>query len=87
MFNLSAVLRAGIAPESFAALGANRIAYVKPVRTEDVAHLYPGAPVPTFGEHIFVLHAADGTPMVLADTRESAVATAASQNLEAVSVH
>jgi len=87
MIDLSTALRAGVAPEIFAALGANRIAYVKAVRTQDIGHLYPGAPVPTFSECIFVLHSADGTPMVLADTRESAVATATSQNLEAVSVH
>ena len=36
---------------------------------------------------IFALHAADGTPMMLTDTREAAVANAWSHELEAVSVH
>ena len=33
------------------------------------------------------LHAADGTPIMLTDSREAAVANAWSQELEAVSVH
>jgi hypothetical protein len=33
------------------------------------------------------LHAADGTPIMLTDSREAAVANAMSQQLEMVSVH
>jgi hypothetical protein len=33
------------------------------------------------------LHAADGTPIMLADSREAAVANAGSNELQAVSVH
>jgi hypothetical protein len=36
---------------------------------------------------VFVLHAADGTPILLADSREAALADAASQEIETVSVH
>jgi hypothetical protein len=36
---------------------------------------------------LFSLHAADGTPIMLTDTRESAIASAWSNELEAVSVH
>ena len=36
---------------------------------------------------LFALHAADGTPIMIADTREAAVANAWSQQLEPVSVH
>ena len=36
---------------------------------------------------LFALHAADGTPIMLTDTREAALANAWSQELEAVSVH
>jgi hypothetical protein len=36
---------------------------------------------------LFSLHAADGTPIMLTDSREAAVANAWSQELEAVSVH
>ena len=37
--------------------------------------------------HLFALHAADGTPIMLTDSREAAVANAWSQELETVSVH
>jgi len=36
---------------------------------------------------LFALHAADGTPIMLTDSRETAVANAWSQELQAVSVH
>jgi len=43
----------------------------------------PSAP----GLKLFALHAADGTPIMLTDSREAAVANAWSQELEMVSVH
>ena len=39
------------------------------------------------GDELFALHAADGTPMMLTDSREAAIANAWSQELETVSVH
>jgi hypothetical protein len=39
------------------------------------------------GLQLFALYAADGTPIMLTDSREAAVANAWSQELEAVSVH
>ena len=39
------------------------------------------------GHQVFVLHAADGTPIVLADSREAAMADAANHELETVSLH
>jgi hypothetical protein len=39
------------------------------------------------GQILFALHGADGTPIMLTDTREAAVANAWSQELEMVSVH
>ena len=39
------------------------------------------------GHQVFVLHAADGSPILLAESREAAMADAASNQLETVSVH
>ncbi len=39
------------------------------------------------GMQLFALHAADGTPIMLTDSREAALANAWSQELETVSVH
>jgi len=76
-----------MSPQAFAALGASRVAYVRSVRSDEVAFRYPGAPQLAPGAQVFVLHAADGTPIVLADSRESAAEGAASHQLETVSVH
>ncbi|MEA2993931.1 MAG: hypothetical protein QOD40_2851 [Alphaproteobacteria bacterium] len=76
-----------ISPEALALLGGGRIAYVKAIRSEDVAALFPQAPQVAPGIRLFSLHAADGTPIMLTDSREAALANAWSQELQAVSVH
>ena len=77
----------GMTEQAFAILGGGRIAYVKPIRSEDVHKLYPQAPELQPGMHLFALHAADGTPIMLTDSREAAIANAWSNELQAVSVH
>lgn len=76
-----------MSPQAFAVLGGGKIAYVKPIRSEDVHDLYPEAPALQPGLQLFALHAADGTPILVTDTREAAVANAWSHELETVSVH
>jgi hypothetical protein len=78
-----------MSPEALAQLGDGRIAYVKTIRSEDVQTLFPQADVPEMppGQKLFALHAADGTPIMLTDSREAALANAWSQELETVSVH
>jgi len=77
----------GVSPEALAAMGEGHIAYVKQIRSEDVPHLFPEAPRVEPGLKLFTLHSADGTPIMLTDSREAALANAWSQELEAVSVH
>ena len=76
-----------ITQEALAQLGDGEIAYVRQIRSEDVARQFPQAPELEPGIMLFALHAADGTPIMLTDTREAAVANAWSQELEPVSVH
>ena len=73
--------------QAFAILGGGKIAYVKPIKSENVHELYPQAPEMQPGMQLFALHAADGTPILVTDTREAAVANAWNNELEAVSVH
>ncbi len=73
--------------QAFAVLGGGRIAYVKPIRSEDVNSLYPQAPQLEPGIRLFALHAADGTPILVTDSREAAIANAMTHELETVSVH
>jgi hypothetical protein len=83
----TAAINPVITQDALAHLGDGRLAYVRTVRSEDVAHLFPQAPKIEPGIKLFALHAADGTPIMLTDTREAALANAWSQELEAVSVH
>lgn len=76
-----------LTPEAFAVLGGGEIAYVKPVLSENVKGLFPQAPQLAPGIKLFALHAADGTPIMLTDSRESAIASAREHELDTVSVH
>ena len=73
--------------EALADLGGGKIAYVKTIRSEDVKLLFPEAPQLAPGAQLFALHAADGTPIMVTDSHEAAVANAWSHELETVSVH
>jgi hypothetical protein len=73
--------------QALAILGGGKIAYVKPIRSEDVHALYPQAPEMQPGLRLFALHAADGTPILVTDSREAAIANAMTHELETVSVH
>ena len=67
--------------------GSGHFAYVKAIRSEDVQRLFPQAPELQPGVELFALLGADGTPIMLTDLREAAVANAWANNLETVSVH
>lgn len=76
-----------ISREALAHLGDGQIAYIKAVRSEDVPAMFPQAPEIAPGVQLFALHAADGTPIMLTDSREAAVANAWSNELQTLSVH
>ena len=73
--------------QAFSVLGGGKVAYVKPIRSEDVHSLYPQAPELEPGMKLFALHAADGTPILVTDSREAAIANAMTHELETVSLH
>ena len=85
--NRTEMKQSEISAEALAHLGDGQIAYVKTIRSEDVHTLFPQVPEIQPGLKLFALHAADGTPIMLTDSREAAIANAWSNELEAVSVH
>jgi hypothetical protein len=87
MTNEATTTRPTMTEQAFAILGGGKIAYVKPIRSEDVHKLYPQAPELQPGMSLYALHAADGTPILVTDSREAAVANAMTHELETVSVH
>jgi hypothetical protein len=76
-----------ISREALAQLGDGEIAYIKTIRSEDVPAMFPQAPEIAPGLKLFALHAADGTPIMITDSREAAVANAWSNELQTLSVH
>ena len=87
MTEVNIALEPRVSLEALASLGEGHIAYVKQIRSEDVPGLFPEAPKIAPGLKLFALHAADGTPIMLTDSREAAIANAWSQDLETVSLH
>ncbi len=72
--------------EQFAHLGGGTLAYVRVMSSEDVQRVFPQAPRIEPGLRIFALLAADGSPILLSDSRETAIANALASNLEMVSL-
>jgi hypothetical protein len=70
-----------------AALGQGEVAYVKPMRSDDVRRLFPQAPEMQEGLQLFALLSASGEPIMLTDSRDVAVANAWAHDLETVSLH
>lgn len=62
-----------MSPEEFARLGVTKLAYVKPVTVN--------------GTEGFAIHAADGTPMAIADNRETALAAIVQHEMVPALVH
>ncbi len=75
--------------EQFAHLGDGKVAYVKPMLSDDVLRAFPQIEVQGIepGMKLFALLAADGSPIMLTDTRDAALANAYEHQLQTVSLH
>ncbi len=78
---------APMTPEQFALLGGGQVAYVKPMLGEDAARLYPQIQGVRPDVQLFALLNADGSPILLTDSKDAAIANAWENQLETVSVH
>ena len=76
-----------LGPAEFASLGEGQVAYVKAMQSEDVQRLFPQAPAMAPGLQLFALLSASGEPILLADSRDAAVANAWAHDLQTVAVH
>ena len=73
--------------EAFAHLGDGHIAYIRQMRSEDINELFPTAPQMAEGMKLWALLGADGSPIMLSDSRDAIVANAVENELTPVSVH
>ncbi|KAB1076103.1 BQ00720 family protein [Methylobacterium planeticum] len=74
-------------PADLAALGEGHIAYVRPIRSDEVKRFFPQAPDLTPGLELFALLSASGAPILVADSRDVVVANAMAHDLHTVSLH
>jgi hypothetical protein len=73
--------------DQFAHLGEGAIAYVRPMKSEEAQALFPQIQGLPPGMQLFALIAANGAPIILADSKDTAVANAMEHQLATVSVH
>lgn len=73
--------------EAFANLGNGRLTYVRALSSDEATSLFPRVPPLAPGLKLWALLSADGTPILLTDSREAAVAGAVENDLVPVAVH
>src|SRR3954464_10561833 len=73
--------------ESFAGLGGGRIAYIRPLKPVEARNLFPQMPQVAPDLELWALVGADGTPIMLADSREAVILNAHENDLETLSIH
>lgn len=71
----------------FARLGEGQVAYVKQINSSQARTLFPAVNGLPDGIDLYAVVNADGTPLGLTDSRDSAIASAMEYDLEPVSVH
>lgn len=84
-------VRSAVAPVmseiELARLGGGQVAYIKTLSSDEALRMFPAIEDLPRGINLFALHAADGTPIALTDTRQAALSHAMEGELEIASVH
>ena len=70
-----------------AQLGDGKVAYIKVMNHDEAKALFPAVDNLPEGIDLYSLHGADGTPLVLTDSRQAAIGHAIGDELEVASVH
>lgn len=78
---------ADMTEDVLAELGTGSVAYIRKLKAKDMKALFPQMPPVQDSTLLWVLLNANGTPILLSDSREAAVANAFEQDLKMVSVH
>lgn len=81
------VAPARLDPQAFAHLGEGQIAYVKPMRSDELKRLFPQASELAPDLDLFALVSASGTPILVTDSRDAAFANAWAHDLTTVALN
>ena len=76
-----------LSADEFADLGGGELVYIREVAAHDAIGQFPAARMLPATERLFVLHAADGTPILLGENRNTVIASAREHSLVPVSLH
>lgn len=79
--------RAVISQLELARLGGGEVAYIREMSSDEAVEKFPAIKGIPRGIHLFALHAADGTPIALTDTKEAALEHAMGDELKIATVH
>ena len=81
------LMRPTMSMSELAQLGGGKIAYIKVMTAEEAKVMFPAVEGIPPGIDLFALHAADGTPLALTDSRQAALGHAMGDELEIASLH
>lgn len=70
-----------------ARLGDGQVAYIKMMSSDQARVMFPTIEGLPRGASVFSLHAADGTPIMLTDSRQAALGHALEDELQIASIH
>lgn len=70
-----------------ARLGDGVVAYIRTMTSEEAQERFPSVDKLPRGMTLYALHAADGTPIALTDTKQAAMSHAMGDDLEIATVH
>ncbi|MFY8112716.1 MAG: DUF1150 family protein [Rhabdaerophilum sp.] len=74
-------------PEALAAMGGGELAYMRAFRAAEIRHLFPQTENVHPSVQLYGLFAADGSPLMLADSRDLVISGAWQNDLEMATVH
>lgn len=83
----SAILTDGMSVDELTELGTGDVAYIKAIKASDLQDMFPDVPPLQENMTLYALLNADGTPILLADSKEAAIANAFEADLEMASLH
>lgn len=76
-----------ISASDLAKLGGGKLAYIKTLTSDEANRMYPAIKGLPKGIALYALHAADGTPLALTDSRQAAIGHAMGDKLHVESLH
>jgi hypothetical protein len=76
-----------ISSQELASMGGGRLAYIKMMTPDQARAMFPAVEGLPQGINLYALHAADGTPLALTDSRSAAIGHAMGDELAIASLH